>query len=71
MKVFVPMSDEILESQAPARGRLVPFNPEFLESRAERVEKDRKPANWIVESDYTEACQRLREDQLERSVSHA
>lgn len=61
MKVFVPMSDELLE-RSEARGRLVPFNPDFLESRARA---GTKPANWISDNDYTSACRRLRESQRE------
>ena len=57
MKVFVPMPDEALENDQSLGGELVPFNPEFLEPRAEA---DRRPSNWLTESDYASACARLR-----------
>ncbi len=60
MKVFVPMSDELLER--PDAGHLVPFNPDFLERNAG---PGTKPANWITDDDYTSACLRLRESRLE------
>lgn len=68
MKVFVPMSDELLDRQDDVAGRIVPFDPEFLESRAT---KGRKPANWISDSDFQTACRRLRDSQREAELSPA
>lgn len=62
MKVFVPMSDELLDKTERSGGRLVPFNPEFLEANAR---EGRKPSNWIADDDYTTACRRLRESRRE------
>jgi hypothetical protein len=62
MKVFVPMTDELLNSRASSSGRLVPFDPEFLEASAG---KGHMPANWISDSDYTSACRRLRNSERE------
>ena len=56
MKIFVPMSDELLDRRGDASGRLVPFDPEFI---AGRKLEGHKPANWITESDYRSACKRL------------
>ncbi|MCB1693295.1 MAG: hypothetical protein KDI19_11050 [Pseudomonadales bacterium] len=68
MKVFVPVSDEVLTRRGNVPDRLVPFNPAFLEARARQ---GRKPANWISESDYSSACRRLRESDVEARYSHA
>lgn len=65
MKVFVPMSDELLNQEGTA-GRLVPFNPAFLESSHR---PGHRPPNWISSSDYEAACERLRESQVEREFS--
>jgi hypothetical protein len=56
MKVFVP--HELLEAQGELEGGLVPFNPEFIRQPDVSVE-ERKPNNWIDESDYSAACERL------------
>ncbi|HKI73547.1 MAG TPA: hypothetical protein VJ998_02830 [Pseudomonadales bacterium] len=58
MKVFVPVSDDLLEKRG--RGKLVPFDPEFL---ADRQKQDNRPANWISDCDYRSACKRLWESQ--------
>ncbi|MDG1204941.1 MAG: hypothetical protein P8N51_06170 [Pseudomonadales bacterium] len=58
MKVFIPMSDELLDGRAEMAGRLVPFNPEFLSGRFSIGEQAR-PQNWITESDYGSALARL------------
>ncbi len=55
MKVFVPMSDGVLEEKRAGEAQLVPFNPEFLVP----VGKDRRPCNWISDNDYTSAIKRL------------
>lgn len=65
MKVFVPMSDELLDSPEKV-GRLVPFNPDFLEHNAR---PGTKPANWISETDYTAACRRLQQCQEEAETA--
>ncbi len=59
------MSDELLE-RGEGAGRLVPFNPDFLESNAR---PGTMPANWISDSDYTSACRRLRESQREPELA--
>lgn len=64
MKVFVPMTDDLLDDQAVIRGVLVPFNPHFLEQGGVKVEQSdqtRKLANWIPETSYQAARQRLRQ----------
>lgn len=66
MKVFVPMTDELLNSRASSSGRLVPFNPEFLEASAG---EGTRPANWISDSDYTSACRRLRNSERESKLA--
>ncbi len=55
MKVFVPMSDHVLEEKQAVEAKLVPFNPEFLMPAG----KDRRPRNWISDNDYTAAIKRL------------
>ncbi len=71
-KVFVPMCDELLEQRTSRSARLVPFNPAFLELGGESGRRpDRKPANWIQESDYTAACKRLRQSRLEAEACPA
>lgn len=67
MKIFVPVSDEMLERRGVDSGRLVPFNPDFL---AGKRREGRKPSNWISDSDYRSACKRLWESQ-DREVYHA
>jgi hypothetical protein len=57
MKVFVPMSDSVVDDQN--WGKLVPFNPGYL---VERSSCD-QPSNWITEDDYLSACKRLEESQ--------
>lgn len=63
MKVFVPMSDSLVESGALESEKLVPFNPDFLtEFSSELTLRSKggiKPDNWIIESDYAAACSRL------------
>jgi len=51
-KVFVPMPDDTVE----VKGRLVPFNPAFLDGKRCI---DRKPRNWISDNDYTAVIERL------------
>jgi hypothetical protein len=57
MKIFVPMSDRIVDEKGELSAELVPFNPDFL-SR-DGVLTDSRPNNWINESDYASACRRL------------
>lgn len=66
MKVFTPINDSMLSSISSRNdevgpGRLVPFHPDFLRGERGPVREGVKPSNWIVESDYASACQRLRE----------
>lgn len=68
MKIFVPMSDELLEQRGTDAQRLVPFDPEFLAGKARA---GRKPSNWISDSDYRSACKRLRESQAELELTSA
>ncbi|MFT4713631.1 MAG: hypothetical protein ACJAVI_001851 [Candidatus Azotimanducaceae bacterium] len=58
MKIFVPMSDNLHDMNGRLSGKMVPFNPEFL-SRAGLPPKDRKPANWIGQTDYRSAGGRI------------
>ena len=58
MKVFVPMSDALLSDQGELTGTLVPFDPLFLTAQ---VGEDDRPANWISDTDFNAACQRLSE----------
>jgi len=60
MKIFITMPDHELEQPNPIQGKLVPFNPDFLASE-QRV-RDRKPANWVSDNDYSAACERLRKE---------
>ncbi len=55
MKVFVPMSDHVLEEKRADEVKLVPFSPDFLIPAG----KDRRPRNWISDNDYTAAIKRL------------
>ena len=57
MKIFIPMSDRTVDEQGVLSGELVPFNPEFLARDA--VADQRRPRNWINDSDYASACRRL------------
>ena len=57
MKVFVPMSDSVVDNQH--WGKLVPFNPEYLVERSSRDQ----PSNWITDDDYLSARKRLEESQ--------
>ncbi len=58
MKIFVPLSDAVLGRDSELYGQLVPFDPSFLAAGQERSE-GRKPSNWISESDYEQARERL------------
>ena len=62
MKIFVSVTDEMLQNARAIHGSLIPFNPEFLEARQTSAERDTKPANWISRSDYASARKRLLED---------
>jgi hypothetical protein len=62
MKVFVPVTDEMMSSKQAIKGTLVPFRQEFLKDRISSPMSDSKPANWISNSDYASACKRLREN---------
>ena len=58
MKIFVPMSDNTLGENGEVCPRLVPFDPAFLADR-EAVNEGHKPSNWISDSNYEQARQRL------------
>ncbi len=60
MKVFTPVSDQMLNDRGELTGRLVPFDPRFMVHKTEDV-KEEKPTNWISNTDYKAACQRLRQ----------
>ncbi len=57
-RVFIPVSDELLNDPRLENPQLVPFNPAFLVPKA-----DRKPRNWISSTDFGEALRRLRASQ--------
>ena len=57
MKVFVPMSDSVVDDQH--RGKLVPFNPEYLVEKSSRDQ----PNSWITDDDYLSARKRLEKSQ--------
>ncbi|MDA0788078.1 MAG: hypothetical protein O2780_01320 [Proteobacteria bacterium] len=60
MKVFIPMSDVVLDDdRCELTGKLVPFNPEFLAPREGQNSLSNKPRNWIADDDYISACKRL------------
>jgi hypothetical protein len=61
MKVFVPVTDEMLQNSRAIQGSLIPFHPEFLIARSASIRRDTKPANWISHSDYASARKRLKE----------
>lgn len=63
MKVFIPVSDAILGTAGELGGQLVPFQPDFLpaSTTSGRSKEGYKPANWISDSDYASACERLRQ----------
>jgi len=62
MKVFVPVTDEMMASKQAIQGTLVPFRQEFLKGQISSAISGSKPANWISNSDYASACKRLREN---------
>ncbi len=55
MKIFIPMPDEPGQK---LYGHLVPFNADFLDANHEARE-GRMPRNWLSDTDYTSACERL------------
>jgi hypothetical protein len=61
MKIFVPVTDEMLHNARAIQGSLIPFNPEFLKPRSTSANSDTKPADWISHSDYASARKRLLE----------
>ena len=58
MKIFVPMSDAVLGDNGEVCQSLVPFDPAFL-LEGERASEGRKPSNWVTDSNYEDARQRL------------
>ncbi len=61
MRVFVPITDEMMRSKQAIQGALVPFRPDFLKQESSSAVRGNKPANWISNDDYATACKRLRE----------
>jgi len=57
MKIFIPMSDRIVDEKGELSADLVPFNPDFLS--CEGIPARSRPSNWINDSDYASACRRL------------
>ena len=55
MKVFVPISDDLLSERAELKGALVPFTPELLSDKFE----GNRPTNWLSEDNFLCAQQRL------------
>jgi hypothetical protein len=68
MKVFIPMSDQIVDDNGALSGELVPFKPEFL-SPESGVRTSQRPANWIMDCDYASACHRLFGQSMQRGMS--
>lgn len=61
MKVFVPVTDEIIgNADALMAANMVPFDPAFLSARADTKREGFKPRDWISSSDCAEARERLR-----------
>ena len=55
MKIFVPISDELLSERAELKGALVPFAPELLVDNSQKG----RPNNWLSEESYLCARKRL------------
>jgi hypothetical protein len=68
MKVFIPMSDRIVDDNGELSGDFVPFKPEFL-SPESGVRANQRPANWIIDCDYATACRRLFGRSMQRGMS--
>ena len=64
MKVFVPVTDEMLRSKQAIHCAFVPFQPEFLKERSSSSVRENKPANWISNDDYASACKRLKQGRV-------
>ena len=61
MKIFVPVTDEILRNaDAMMQTSMVPFDPDFLRERSDRRREGFKPDDWISSNDYASARKRLR-----------
>ena len=58
MKVFVPMSDEVLGDNGEVCQSLIPFDLSFLGITQEPGE-GKKPSNWVSDYDREQARQRL------------
>ena len=63
MKVFVPITDEMLQDRASIEGSLVPFNPAYLRAREPSRSEGMKPPNWLSDNDYAAARKRLADTQ--------
>lgn len=58
MKIFVPMSDEVLGVNGEVCQRLIPFDLSLLGS-AQESREGKKPHNWVSDSDRNQAKLRL------------
>ena len=58
MKVFVPMSDDVLGANGEVCQRLVPFDPSYL-AEGTPVGEGNKPRNWVSDCNYEQARERL------------
>ena len=63
MKVFVSMTDAVLGDNVELYQKLVPFKPEFL-GRTQEAKEGAKPSNWVSDSDYEQARERLYSSQV-------
>ena len=61
MKVFIPVTDEMLQGQNSVDGTFVPFNLDYLQVRKRSDREGMMPPNWISDNDYSAACKRLAE----------
>jgi hypothetical protein len=68
MKVFIPMSDQIVDDNGVLSGDIVPFKREFLPPESS-VRANERPANWIIDCDYASACRRLFGQSMQREMS--
>ena len=58
MKVFVPVSDAVLEANGEVCQWLVPFDPSWLPVSA-AISEGSKPGNWVGDCNYEQARERL------------
>ncbi len=58
MKVFIPMSDDVLGDNGEVCQSLIPFDLSFLGTNRKPGEGN-KPSNWVADSNREQARQRL------------